>query len=137
MATDTAEKESGAKARTPFVWRLLKGALVALLTAAVGCGVVWGLDALRKEVRLSPGYQMSSESLRCVTGPSWMTPEILAGLNVESLDPEFPRQFSLLDEDISAVSPPLIGGAPGSSASSGSPNTILAWTRRTPRLRCS
>ena len=102
MAKDAAEKSSGAKARTPFVWRILKGALVALMTAAVGCGVIWGLDALHRQVRLSPGYQVSSESLHLVKGPSWMTPVILAELDVEALDPEFPREFSLLDEDTSA-----------------------------------
>jgi len=102
LAKDIPDKPSSAKARTPFIWRLLRGTLVALLTAAVGCGAIWGFDALRQQVRLSPGYQVSSESLRLVKGPSWMTPAILAELDVASLDPEFPREFSLLDEGISA-----------------------------------
>jgi len=94
------DKDEAPKARTPLVWRLLKGSLAALGTAAVGCGFLYTLDVLREDVRVSPGYVMTSESLRLVTYPRWMTPAILAELDVGLLDPSFPRRFSLLDEDV-------------------------------------
>jgi hypothetical protein len=81
-------------------WRILKGTLVALATAVLGCGALFGIDSLRENVRVAPGDQMRAESLRLTSGPSWMTPAIRAELDVAVLDPTFPARFSLLDEDV-------------------------------------
>jgi len=83
--------------RPPLVWRAVKGALVALVTAALGCGILYALDHCRATVRVAPGYVMTSDSLRLVTYPEWVTPAILAELDVGLLDPDFPHRFSLLD----------------------------------------
>jgi len=95
------DNSGGREGKQAFLWRFLKGALVALGTAAVGCGILYALDHFREEVRVAPGFVMTSESLRLVKGPTWMTPSILAELDVGRLDPEFPKRFSLLDADIS------------------------------------
>jgi hypothetical protein len=100
VADEQITKAKDAKARLSRPWRILNGALVALVTAAVGCGTLFALDTLRENVRVSAGYQMMGQSLRLVKGPPWMTPGILAELDVGLLDPEFPRRFSLLDEDV-------------------------------------
>jgi len=81
-------------------WRVLKGTLVALVTAVLGCGALFGIDSLRENVRVAPGYQMRAESLRLTSGPKWMTPAIRAELDMTLLDPTFPARFSLLDEDV-------------------------------------
>ena len=101
MATAEKEKPAAGKEQAP-VWRFMKGALVALVTAAVGCGALYGLDVLRENLRESPSYQMTLENLRLVKGPSWMTPAIKADLDIARLDPEFPSRFSLLDSDVCA-----------------------------------
>ena len=99
--TKTAKETGEAKKAGKFsVWRLLKGALVALGTAAVGCGLLYSLDVFRDDIRVAPGYVMTSESLRLVKYPRWMTPAILAELDVSLLDPAFPQRFSLLDADV-------------------------------------
>jgi len=79
---------------------VLKAALVVLVTAAVGGGAIYGLAVLREQVRTARPYQISASSLRLVDGPSWMTPGILAELDVALLDPEFPQRFSLLDAGV-------------------------------------
>jgi hypothetical protein len=94
---DKSAGDAKSKGRT---WRVLKGLLVALVTAAIGCGIVWGFDTLRQSVRESPGYQMTSESLYLVKYPPWMTDAIRAELEMTRLDPTFPKRFSLLDEDV-------------------------------------
>jgi hypothetical protein len=73
---------------------------VALVALAIGCGILHGLAVLRDQVRASPMYQMSSDSLRLVKGPDWMTPAIRAEVSEGLLTPDFPQQFSLLDRDI-------------------------------------
>jgi len=95
-------KENGeaAKAGKFSVWRLMKGVLVALVTAAIGCGLLYTLDIFHEDIRSAPGYVMTSESLRLVKYPRWMTPAILAELDVSLLDPAFPQRFSLLDDDV-------------------------------------
>ena len=83
-------------------FRLGKGIAVAVVTMAVGAGALYGLEVLRETVREEPGYQVSAASLRLVDGPSWMTPGILAELDVGLLDPDFPQRFSLLDAGVTA-----------------------------------
>ena len=100
MSKTAKETGEATKAERSFVWRLLKGALVALGTAAVGCGLLYTLDTFRDDIRVAPGYVMTSESLRLVKYPRWMTPAILAELDVSLLDPAFPQRFSLLDTDV-------------------------------------
>lgn len=101
MARSSKERAEGDKPARSLAFRMAKGALVALVTAGVGFGVVYGLDALRADVRAAPTHQMSAASLRLVKGPPWMTPAILGELDVALLDPEFPQRFSLLDEGVS------------------------------------
>lgn len=99
--TKTAKETGDAPKAARFsIWRLLKGALVALVTAAVGCGLLYTLDIFHEDIRAAPGYVMTSDSLRLVTYPRWMTPAILAELDVGLLDPSFPQRFSLLDTDV-------------------------------------
>jgi cell division septal protein FtsQ len=86
---------------TPLLLRVLKGAGVAVATMIVGGAMLYGLGVLREGVRSSPSYQVSAESLRLATGPSWMTPEILSELDIMKIDPGFPAHFSLLDEGVS------------------------------------
>ena len=100
MTKPAKDPEGKPRPATPFVWRALKVALVALATAAVGCGFLYALDVFRAEVRVSPGYVMTSDSLRLVTYPKWMTGAILSELDVGRLDPEFPYRFSLLDAGV-------------------------------------
>ena len=97
LGKDNAGGERGRRS-APRRW--LKGTLVAVATAAVGCGILYGLALVRDDVRAAPTYVISAESLRLVKGPAWMTPAILAELDVRRLDPDFPKVFSLLDEDI-------------------------------------
>ena len=80
--------------------RVAKAALVALATVAVGGAAVHGLGLLRGYVRATPTHQVSAGSLRLVKGPAWMTPAILAELDVGLLDPDFPQRFSLLDDGV-------------------------------------
>jgi len=93
-ASDTAETPA------PPTIGAVKATLVAVVTLAVGCAAVYGLGALHEGVRRAPAYQVSATSLRLVEGPSWMTPGILAELDVGLLDPEFPQRFSLLDDGV-------------------------------------
>jgi hypothetical protein len=104
VAVSKTAKDTGdaPKAEKSSIWRLLKGVLVALGTAAVGCGLLYSLDIFHDDVRVAPGYVMTSESLRLVKYPRWMTPAILAELDVSLLDPSFPQRFSLLDADVCA-----------------------------------
>jgi len=83
-------------------FRLVKGIAVAVVTIAVGASALYGLEVLRQTIREKPAYQVSAASLRLVDGPSWMTPGILAELDVGLLDPDFPQRFSLLDSGVSA-----------------------------------
>lgn len=78
-------------------WRRLKRVLGLLALGACVGGVGYGFSVLGQDVRELPMYQMSSESLRLVEGPTWMTPSILADLDVR---PQLPERFSLLDPDI-------------------------------------
>jgi hypothetical protein len=100
----TRKKAAEADAPEPrsLAFRIFKAALVAVATAAVGLGAIYGIERLRDETRQAPTYRMSSAGLRLVQGPPWMTPAILAELDVGLLDPDFPREFSLLDEGVSA-----------------------------------
>jgi hypothetical protein len=100
LGKQSKDKTSRPEQALGLGWRLLKGALVALVTAALGCGILYGLDELRDNVRISPGYVMTSECLKLVKGPSWMTPEVLAELEVVRLDPDLPKRFSLLDAEV-------------------------------------
>jgi hypothetical protein len=94
------DKPARESASAPLGWRALKGLLVVLGVVAAGCGVVWGLSELRDSIRVSPGYQMTSESLSLVTYPPWMTEAIRDELDIQRLDPSFPKRFSLLDDDV-------------------------------------
>ncbi len=89
----------GSKRR--FARRVAKAALVAVATALVGVAAMYGLGLLRGHAREAPTHQVSAASLRLVKGPAWMTPAILAELDVGLLDPEFPQRFSLLDDGVS------------------------------------
>ena len=84
-----------------LTFRLAKGGLVALVTAGLGLGVFYGLEVLRQDVRTAPTHQVSASSLRLVKGPAWMTPAMLAELDIALLDPDLPAHFSLLDETVS------------------------------------
>ena len=78
---------------------ILKSLLVAAAVATV-CGAVgYGFMRMGEVVRAAPEYQVSRESLRLVSGPEWMTPAILAELDVTR---ELPERFSLLDPTIAA-----------------------------------
>ena len=78
---------------------ILKSLLVAA-AAAIFCGAVgYGFVRMGEAVRAAPEYQVSRESLRLVAGPEWMTPAILAELDVTR---ELPERFSLLDPTIAA-----------------------------------
>ena len=96
-ATDSTSAETD---EPPRAFSAVKAILVAVATLAVGCAAVYGLGALHARVRQAPAYQVSASSLRLVEGPSWMTPGILAELDVGLLDPDFPQRFSLLDEGV-------------------------------------
>jgi hypothetical protein len=99
------KKEASADADAsppPARFRIIKAALAAVVTAAVGCAAVYGLGTLRDHVAVQPAYQVSASSLRLVEGPSWMTPGILAELDVGLLDPDFPQRFSLLDAGVTS-----------------------------------
>lgn len=100
MTRAEKEPQGKAKRRTHAVWRVLKAVLIVLVTAAAACGLLYALDFFRAEIRVSPGYVMTSESLRLVTYPKWMTPAVLAELDVGLLDPDFPQRFSLLDANV-------------------------------------
>lgn len=102
MAKGTRDKTSDGAAPKGRAWRTLKGVLVAVATAGVGCGILYGLAVLHDDVRVSPSYVISADTLRLVKGPAWMTPGILAELDVQRLDPEFPNRFSLLDDEVNA-----------------------------------
>ena len=97
---DATADAANAPPASRFRW--IKAALAAVVTAGVGCAAVYGLDVLRERVAREPAYQVSASSLRLVEGPSWMTPGILAELDVGLLDPDFPQRFSLLDEGVAA-----------------------------------
>lgn len=99
LARVTRNRVAGV-ARWGTVRGWFKGTLVAVVTAAVGCALVYGTMRLREEVRVQPAYIVSAESLRLVKGPAWMTPAILGELDVTVLDPAFPKRFSLLDPDV-------------------------------------
>lgn len=78
---------------------VLKG-LLAVGAAAIFCGAVgYGFVRMSEAVREAPEYQVSRDSLRLVAGPEWMTPAILAELDVTR---ELPERFSLLDPTIAA-----------------------------------
>ncbi|MEA3368616.1 MAG: cell division protein FtsQ/DivIB [Planctomycetota bacterium] len=94
------QESADAPDASPARFRAIKAALAAVVTAAVGCAAVYGLGALREQVAHTLPYQVSASSLRLVEGPSWMTPGILAELDVGLLDPDFPQRFSLLDEGV-------------------------------------
>jgi len=100
VARGDKDKSEDRKPRSMAI-RALKGAAVAAGTIIVGCGILYGMASLREGVRCSPSYQVSAESLRLVKGPAWMTPAIVAELDVTALDPDFPDHFSLLDEGVS------------------------------------
>ena len=101
MPRQTQDGEAGEKKKRAFAFRALKGACVALVTIAIGCGICYGLSVLRDGMRESPVYRMSSDSLRLVKGPDWMTPTIRAEVAAGLLPPGFPGEFSLLDEAMS------------------------------------
>ena len=100
MARANKTKAQAAKAGASPTWRVLKGTLVALLTVAVGVAAVYGVRWLRVRIQAAPTHQVSASSLRLAKGPAWMTPAILAELDVGLLDPDFPQRFSLLDEGV-------------------------------------
>lgn len=78
---------------------ILKSLLVAA-AAAIFCGAVgYGFVRMGEAVRAAPEYQVSRASLRLVAGPEWMTPAILAELDVTR---ELPERFNLLDPTIAA-----------------------------------
>ena len=96
------KKAAAADAPPAARFRWIKAALAAVVTAAVGCAAVYGLATLREQLAREPMFQVSASSLRLVDGPSWMTPAVLAELDVGLLDPDFPQRFSLLDEGVTA-----------------------------------
>jgi hypothetical protein len=101
VAKSTSDNTAGAKSQRSLAVRALKGTCVALVTAAVGCGLCYGISVLREQVAALPMYQMSADSLHLVKGPDWMTPAIRAEVSAGLLPGDFPQQFSLLEEDIS------------------------------------
>jgi len=100
VATKRSRTEE--KGERPPRRRFAVGLLLVAAMGAVAAGAVFGLVRLRGRVREAPMFQVSAETLRLVKGPSWMTPAILADLDLLVLDPEFPERFSLLDPGISA-----------------------------------
>lgn len=101
MAKPCKDGDAGGRKPRSSAFRALKGTCVALVTAAIGCGICYGLSVLREQVRESPIYRLSSDSLRLVKGPDWMTPAIRAEVSAGLLPPDFPSEFSLLDEAMS------------------------------------
>ncbi len=100
MSKKRKKKPAADDATRPAPFRWAKAVLAAVVTVAVGGGAVYGLAVLREQVRTAPPYQVSASSLRLVDGPAWLTPGILAELDVALLDPDFPQRFSLLDEGV-------------------------------------
>jgi len=94
----TEEKDGRPLRRRRFAVALL----LVVAAGAMAAAAVFGLVRLRRHVREAPMFQISAETLRLVKGPSWMTPAMLADLDLLVLDPEFPERFSLLDPGISA-----------------------------------
>ena len=94
MAEKTKEKEPKKPSRW---WRRVKVALALLVVGGSIVGLAFGFAFLDREVREQPVYQMTAESLRLVDGPSWVTPAILADLDVRD---RLPERFSLLDPSI-------------------------------------
>ena len=78
---------------------VLKNLLAAAAIAIVCAGIAYGFMRMGETVREAPEYQVSRASLRLVAGPEWMTPAILAELDVTG---ELPERFSLLDPTIAA-----------------------------------
>jgi hypothetical protein len=99
LATETKEKSSGKKPASRG-WRIAKGVLACVVVAGLGSGAVWGYAALHENVRTSPQYRMTSQSLVLERFPPWMTEAIRSELDVRRLDPTFPKEFSLLDDDV-------------------------------------
>ena len=77
--------------------RLAKVVLAAAVTAAVGGAVVLGFGMLGQTLRDSPEFQIRRDQLRLADGPDWMTPAMLADLDVTD---RLPERFSLLDADV-------------------------------------
>jgi len=96
LAEKTAEKDAKRPSR---LWRRVKLVLALVLLGGSVAGLAFGFTFLGRDVRELPMYQMTAESLRLVEGPSWMTPAILADLDVRD---QLPERFSLLDPDIGA-----------------------------------
>jgi hypothetical protein len=93
-----AEKAKEKAAKKPSgLWRRVKVALALMLVGGSIAGLAFGFAYLDRDVRALPMYQMTSESLRLIEGPTWMTPAILADLDVRD---RLPERFSLLDPDI-------------------------------------
>ncbi len=82
--------------------RLAKGVGAVAAVAAGVCGLVWGFQELGASVATHPDYVVSRDELELAAGPSWMTPAMLAELDLRTLDPEFPATFSLLDPAVCA-----------------------------------
>jgi len=74
--------------------RFLRGALAVTLPLIVGVLVALAFGRLGEGLAGAPAYQMSRDCLRLVEGPDWMTPAILAEIDVRQ---ELPERFSLLD----------------------------------------
>ena len=94
---ETGDADQGRRA---VGYRLARAVLVAAVAAAVAGAAVCGVASLRDQVRSAGAYQVSASSLRLGEGPLWMTPGMLAELDVGLLDPDFPQRFSLLDEGV-------------------------------------
>jgi hypothetical protein len=100
LAKSAKSKTHVLTARKPPTLSVARTALVALTTVLVGGAAMYGLTLLRGHVREAPTHQVSAGSLRLVKGPAWMTPAVLAELDVALLDPAFPQRFSLLDDGV-------------------------------------
>jgi hypothetical protein len=100
LATEAKEKSAEARKPASRTWRIAKGLIAFVVVAGLGGTAVWGYFSLHEYIRQSPTYRMTSQSLYLEQGPPWMTEAIRADLDIRRLDPEFPAEFSLLDDDI-------------------------------------
>jgi hypothetical protein len=96
---DKSASDGRTREQRGLTLRLVKGASVAVLTAAVGCAAVWGLQLLHTDLSATPEYQVLTDSMRVEPLP-WMTAAVVAELDLRALDPTFPDTFSLLDKSV-------------------------------------
>jgi len=94
-----AEKNGHTRGGKPrFRRRLLMGWLSVVVLGGLAGGVIYGFVCLDSEVRSLPMYQVDRALLPpIVQGEAWMTPSILADLDIRN---QLPARFNLLDPEL-------------------------------------